>query len=93
MNKGGYQIIDLKGATLTSGTEKTIAGTYAAIANAHGKRTVVSGMKVGTTLYNDFEAIFTAGSEVFNAALTIGEAAVSIAIDSGDGVTVTVTTE
>lgn len=93
MNKGGYQIIDLKGAALTSGTEKTIAGTYAAIANAHGKRTVISGMKVGTTLYNDFEVIFTAGNNVFNAALTIGEAAVAIAIDSGDGVTVTVTTE
>lgn len=96
MAKGGYQILDLKKSTLTSGTKKTIAGSFDALDRSSQKRVVISGMKVSTTEYNDIEAYFIPSVNVstgkvtgYNAALTIGAASVAVNVANDDGVTVT----
>lgn len=90
-SKGGYQILDLKGVALTSGTGSTIAGTFVSIANSHNKRIVVSGLKIGTTVYNDFEASFLPGESGYAASLTIGTNTIDIVVSDADLVTVTAT--
>lgn len=97
MKKGGYQILDLKNAALTSGSKKTITGTFDALDRASQKRVVISGMKVGTTSYNDVDAYFipsvnisTGRASGYNGALSIGNASLAINVDDSDGVTVTV---
>lgn len=62
MKIGGYQIIDCKGVALTDGTASTIKGTGAAVSGANGKRFILSGLKVGTTAYNDVEIELTESS-------------------------------
>lgn len=97
MAKGGYQILDLKKSTLTSGSKKTIAGSFDALDRSSQKRVVISGMKVSTTEYNDIDAYFTPSVNVstgkatgYNAALTIGTASLAVNVANDDGVTVTV---
>ena len=97
MTKGGYQVLDLKKSTLTSGTKKTIAGSFDALDRASQKRVVISGMKVSTTEYNDIDAYFIPSVNVstgkaigYNASLTIGAASIAVNVANDDGVTVTV---
>lgn len=99
MANGGYQILDLKNETLTSGSKKTIKGSFDALDRANKKRVVISGMKVSTTAYNDVEAYFTPSVNVstgrasgYNGALSIGASSIAVNVASDDGVTVTVTT-
>lgn len=99
MANGGYQILDLKNAALTSGSKKTIKGSFDALDRANKKRVVISGMKVSTTAYNDVEAYFTPSVNVstgrasgYNGALSIGASSIAVNVASDDGVTVTVTT-
>lgn len=92
MLKGGYQILDLKGTALTSGTEATIDGTYAALSNAHGKRVIVSGLKVGGTAYNDVEVLFTLSTTTYTGVLVVGTTTITIAVANDDGVTATAVT-
>lgn len=91
--KGGYQILDLGGHVMTSGSESIISGTYSAIQNANGKRIVVSGLTVSgddsDTEYADFEAYFVAGENTYEAAVTLNAASMTITVDYGDDVTVT----
>lgn len=89
--KGGYKIIDLKGVSLTSGTQATIPGASEAVQNPYRKNTVVSGLVVGTDVYPDFNAVFTEDSGTFTAGVNIGGNTVDIVISTGDKVTVTVT--
>lgn len=99
MSNGGYQILDLKNAALTSGTKKTIKGTFDALDRANKKRVVISGMNVGGTAYNDIEGYFIPSVNVstnratgYNGTLTIGASSVAVNVANDDGVTVTVTT-
>lgn len=86
MRKGGYQIIDLKGEALTSGTAKTIKGTYAQATGAKGKRTVISGLKIGSgNVLPDFESPFTYSTNTATTTLSGG----TLAIGSTDSVTYT----
>mgnify|MGYP003298642901 CR=1 FL=1 len=92
--KGGYQILDLKNLPLTSGTESNILGSYNAVGGANGKRVVVSGLCVAgdsDKFYNDFEMYFAKGENIYEGTITLGDEIIEIAIDNGDGVTVTVT--
>lgn len=92
--KGGYQILNLKNVPLTSGTESNILGSYNALQRSNGKRVVVSGLCVaGDTdkFYSDFEMYFTKGENIFEGTTTFANETIEIAIDNGDGVTVTVT--
>lgn len=97
-SKGGYQILDLKDKTLTSGTAATIKGSFDALDRAAQKRIVISGMKVSTTKYSDVDAYFipsinisTGKATGYNGALTIGSDAVAVNVAANDQVTVTVT--
>lgn len=88
--KGGYKIIDFGGVALTSGTEATIPGVYDAIESTN-KRTVVSGLVVGGTEYNDMEVNFVVSSGDFVGVVTTPDSgSISFVIASDDGVTVTV---
>ena len=59
--RGGYIILDLKGAALTSGKAANVPGSYAAAENPYKKATLVSGLVVGDVEYPDF------GDETLNA--------------------------
>lgn len=88
--KGGYKIIDFGGISLISGTKKTIPGVYDAIESTN-KRTVISGLVVGSKEYNDMEVNFVFNSGAFAGEVVlpnIGSMSFSVAND--DGVTVTV---
>lgn len=88
--KGGYKIIDFGGVAFTSGTEKTISGIYDAIESTN-KRTVISGLVVGSTEYNDMEVNFVVSSGDFVGIVTLPDSgSISFAIADDDGVTVTV---
>ena len=93
MYRGGYQLIDFKGTALTSGTEATIPGVYSAIESTN-KQTVVTGMVVGGTEYDDFPVLFTVDSTDFVGIVhTAADSYITIEVASDDGVTVTVVTE
>lgn len=92
MTKGGYQILDLKGTALTSGTEATIEGTYKALSHANGKRVVVSGLKVGSASYSDVEVLFTLSSTTYTGVLVVGTTTITIVVANDDGVTATAVT-
>ena len=88
--KGGYKIIDFGGVVFTSGSEKTVPGVYDAIESTN-KRTVVSGLVVGSTEYNDMEVNFVVSSGDFVGVVALPDSgSISFAIASDDGVTVTV---
>ena len=65
-------------------------GIYAAVSNPYGKATMVSGLVVGDVSYPDFFAPFSEGSGSFSTSVVIGESTITIVVESGDGVTVTV---
>ncbi len=77
MNKGGYQIIDLKNVELTSGTGTVFDGVYEKIEGTR-KPILVSGLNVGGTEYNDAYVQFTvSGSNytttIYGMTLTIAD--------------------
>ena len=88
--KGGYRIVDFKGAALTSGSEANVPGTYEAAVNAYGKATLISGLVVGDVVYPDFFAPLVSNSGTMEGSVVIGESTISISIAEGDDVTVTV---
>jgi len=90
MIKGGYKVIDFKNTPFTSGEVASVDGIHAAVSNPYGKATMVSGLVVGDAAYPDFFAPFVEGSGSFSTNVVIGESTITIAIDSDDGVTVTV---
>ena len=58
MNKGGYQILDLKNTNFALGTGATVAGTYDKIISTK-KPILVSGIVIAGTKYNDTYVDFT----------------------------------
>lgn len=90
MATGGYQLVDFKKVNLTSGTKNTtLTECYAAIEGTR-KRTVVTGLVVGGTEYHDFEAVFTASGQTYNAEIVLADSgSISITVET-TGVTVTV---
>lgn len=63
--KGGYQILNLGGMSLTPDAEKVIAGSYEALEGNYNKPVLVSGLVVNATEYNDFYALFTPSNSNF----------------------------
>lgn len=88
--RGGYIIVDLKNAALTSGKAANIPGAYVAAANPYQKATLITGLVVGDAAYPDFYAPFVAGEGNYSAAVVIGESTITIEVAEGDDVTVTV---
>lgn len=78
MNRGGYQIIDLKNVTLPSGTEETITGIYDRVTNNNRKAFLLCGVKVQAsgngdiTELNDEVVNFLEGEDGYTASLTNG---------------------
>ena len=60
MNKGGYQILDLKNTNFALGTGEVIAGAFDTIFGTK-KPILVSGIKIAARKYNDTYVDFTAG--------------------------------
>lgn len=86
---GGYRIIDFKDIPITSGTEVTIPGIYEAIESTN-KRTVVSGLVLGGTEYDDMNVVFSVSSTSFIGCVFLDAATtISFVIADDDGVTVT----
>lgn len=83
--RGGYQIIDLKGATLPA----TIAGTHAALAAqaAHEKTCKLSGLKVSGVVIPEADGYVTLSSTTY----TIHAAGRTITVTAADLVTDTTT--
>lgn len=92
MYKGGYQILDCKETVLTSGTAKTITGSYARIHNNTGKPILVSGCIVKNSANGDAVALtdcwvnFTVNNGTYTGTLSNGG---TLAITSADAVTYT----
>ena len=66
MNKGGYQILDLKNKSFALGTGAGVAGAFDTIANTR-KTILVSGIVIAGKRYNDTYVDFTiamAGSNI-----------------------------
>lgn len=94
MRKGGYKIIDFKSYNFTSAeaTEKTSHGLdiYDSIESTN-KRTVVSGLVVGGTEYDDMEVHFKVGeASNFNGTTNLGDSTISITVSDTNTITVTV---
>ena len=60
MNKGGYQILDLKNTNFALGTAELVAGAFETIRGTK-KPILVSGIKIAAKKYNDAYVEFTAG--------------------------------
>ena len=60
MNKGGYQILDLKNTNFALGTGAVVTGAYGTIAGTK-KPILVSGIVMAGKRYNDTYVDFTAG--------------------------------
>ena len=60
MNKGGYQILDLKNTNFALGTGAVVAGAYGTIAGTK-KPILVSGIVIAGTEYHDTYVDFTIG--------------------------------
>ena len=58
MNKGGYQILDLKNTNFTLGTGTKVSGAFETIRGTK-KPILVSGIVIGGTAYNDTYVEFT----------------------------------
>ena len=71
--KGGYQILDLKGVSYTSGTAKTVDGTYfEALNRSFGKAVLVSGLKVGSDpIISDTFCTFTLSSSTYTGVISL----------------------
>lgn len=90
MRKGGYRIINLKGAAFTSGEAANVAGSYESANNPYGKATMISGLVVSDVEYPDFYAPFVASSGNMTTSVVIGGSTITIAVAPTDDVTVTV---
>lgn len=92
MNRGGYQIIDLKDTVLPSGTEETITGVYSRIVNNNRKVFLLCGCTVQAsgngdiTALNDEVVNFIESEGGYNASLLNGG---TILVADGDKVTYT----
>ena len=64
MNKGGYQILDLKNTNFALGTGAVVAGVYGKIAGTK-KPILVSGIVIAGTEYHDTYVDFTVNNTVF----------------------------
>ena len=64
MNKGGYQILDLKNTNFALGTGAVVTGAYSTIAGTK-KPILVSGIVVAGTEYHDTYVDFTVVSTSF----------------------------
>lgn len=64
MNKGGYQILDLKNTNFALGTGAVVAGAYGKIAGTK-KPILVSGIVIAGTEYHDTYVDFTVNNTVF----------------------------
>ena len=84
MAKGGYQIIDLQGVSL-SGSSKTISGLHGALDNNQGKAVLISGLNIGGTIYDEFFTIATKSGTSYT--IPVGDKQV-ITVTNSDGVTV-----
>ena len=60
MNKGGYQILDLKNTNFALGTGEVIPGAFDTILGTK-KPILVSGIKIAAKKYNDTYVDFTVG--------------------------------
>ena len=60
MNKGGYQILDLKNTNFALGTGAVVAGAFETIRGTK-KPILVSGIKIAAMKYNDTYVDFTVG--------------------------------
>ena len=58
MNKGGYQILDLKNTNFTLGTGVKVSGAFKTILETK-KPILVSGIVIDGTAYNDTYVVFT----------------------------------
>ena len=86
--KGGYQIVDLKGVSLTASTASVIPGVGEQLQGANGKRTVVSGLVVSGDAQPDTEVLFTNNSGTYTGKFGIWTLSIVAATNS---VTVTET--
>ena len=64
MNKGGYQILDLKNTNFALGTGAVVAGVYDKIAGTK-KPILVSGIVIAGTEYHDTYVDFTINNTAF----------------------------
>ena len=64
MNKGGYQILDLKNTNFALGTGAVVEGAYGKIAGTK-KPILVSGIVIAGTEYHDTYVDFTVVSSAF----------------------------
>lgn len=64
MNKGGYQILDLKNTNFALGTGAVVAGVYGKIAGTK-KPILVSGIMIAGTEYHDTYVDFTINNTAF----------------------------
>ena len=64
MNKGGYQILDLKNTNFALGTGAVVAGVFDTIAGTK-KPILVSGIVIAGTEYHDTYVDFTVNNTVF----------------------------
>ena len=94
MNKGGYQILDLKNTNFALGTGEVIAGAFDTIFGTK-KPILVSGIKIAARKYNDTYVDFTAGKTGSIIAFTVVSSAFEgiiygkkISIASTDTVTI-----
>ena len=93
VRKGGYTVLDLSNVTLTVDSDGHYNGTapvksYTAIKDG-GKPVMVSGLKLGSTIYSDSLATFTirAASKV-NVLYLIGGGSIDIEVSNAGAVTV-----
>ncbi len=91
MARGGYQIIDLKGVSLTSGSEASVKGIGQSAKNAYNKPTMVCGLVVGDVVYPDFYLPFVEAESSYTGTVVINGDTIEIVIDDDDNITVTVT--
>ena len=87
MNKGGYQILDLKNKSFALGTGAVVAGAFDTIAGTK-KPILVSGIVIAGKRYNDTYVDFTiamAGSNIAFEGTTHGK---KISITNKDIVTI-----
>lgn len=92
MSKGGYQVIDLKGITLHSGTPETIEGVYSKIINNNKKFYLLENATVQASNNGDISELnaevvnFLEGESGYTASLLNGG---TILVTSADAVTYT----
>ena len=84
MIKGGYKIINLKGVSLKSGVAQNIKGTHKAIESNYGKATLLSGLTVNGTDYQDMFVNFTVSGTNYVATTVVG----TLTISKNDDVTI-----